>query len=47
MTADFLLRRQNSLRYEISLICHRDIDSFKQKLSFGYVIAPKNDQNIM
>ena len=42
MTAGFLLRCQNSLRWEICLIFHWNIDSWKQKLSFGYVMVPKN-----
>ena len=37
MMTDFLLRCQNSLRWEICLICHWNIDSWKQKLSFGCV----------
>ena len=47
MTAVFLLRYQNWLRREISLICHWNIDSWKQKLTFVYVMVPKNDQNII
>ena len=43
MTAGFLLRCQNSLRWEISLICHWSIDSWKQKLSCVYDMVPKND----
>ena len=39
MRAGFLLRCQNSLRWEICLICHWNIDSWKQKLSFGYVMV--------
>ena len=39
--ADFLLRCQNSLRWEICLICHWNIDSWKQKLSFVYVMVSK------
>ena len=46
MTAGFLLRCQNTLRREICLICHWNIDSWKQKLFITYVIVPKNDQNI-
>ena len=45
--ADFLLRCQNSLRWDICLICHWNIDSLKQKLSFGYVMVPKNNQKII
>ena len=47
VTAVFLLRCQNSLRWEISLICHWNIDSWKQKLSFVYVMVPKSGQNII
>ena len=47
MTAGFLLTCQKSLRREISLICHWNIDSLKQKLSFVYGMVPKNDQNII
>ena len=47
MTAVFLLRCQNSLRWEISLVCHWNIDSWKQKMSVGYVIDPNIDQNII
>ena len=47
MTPGFLLRCQNSLRWEISLICHWNIDSWMQKMFFVYVMVPKNDQNII
>ena len=47
VTAVFLQRCQNSLRWEISLICHWNIDSWKQKLSFLCVMVPKNGQNII
>ena len=47
MTADFLLRTQNWLRWEISLNCYWNIDSLKQKLVFEYVMVPKNGQNIL
>ena len=47
MTAVFLLRCQNWLRRKISLICHWNIDSWKQKFTFLCVIVPKNDQNIV
>ena len=47
MRAVFLLRCQNPLRWEISLICHWNIDSWKQKLSFVYDMVPQNDQNII
>ena len=47
MTAGFLLTCQKSLRREISLICHWNIDSLKQKLSFVYGMVPKYDQNII
>ena len=47
MTTAFLLRCQNSLRWEICLICHWNIDSWKQKKSFGYVMVPKNNQKII
>ena len=46
-TAGFLLTCQKSLRQEISLISHLNIDSLKQKLSFVYGIVPKYDQNII
>ena len=36
----------NSLQWEITLICHWNIHSWKQKLFFVYVMVPKNDQNI-
>ena len=35
MRAVFHLRCQNPLRWEIRLICHWNIDSWKQNLSFG------------
>ena len=38
MTAGFLLRCQNSLWWEISLICHWNIDSWKQKIFFRCII---------
>ena len=41
MRAVFLLSCQNSLRWEKSLICHWNIDSWRQKLSFGCVMVPK------
>ena len=44
MMAGFLLRCQNSLRWEICLICHWNIDSWKQKLSLGCVMVPKSNQ---
>ena len=47
MTAVFLLRCQNSLRWGKSLICQLNIDSWKQKLTFVYVMVPQNDQNII
>ena len=47
VTAGFLLRCQNSLRWEISLICHWNIDSCKQNMSVGYVMVPSIDQNII
>ena len=47
MAAGFLLTCQKSLRREISLICHWNIDSLKQKLSFVYGMVPKYDQNII
>ena len=47
MTAGFLLSCQNTLRWEICLICHWNIDSWKQKLSFGYVKVPKNNQKLI
>ena len=47
MRAAFLLRCQNSLRWGKSSICHWNIDSWKQKLSFGWVMVPKNNQNII
>ena len=46
MTAGFLLRCWNSLRWEISLICHWNIDSLNQDWSFVHVIVPNNDQYI-
>ena len=47
MMASFLLRCQNSLRWEICLICHWNIDPWKQKFSFGYVMVPKSNQKII
>ena len=47
MRAIFLLSCQNSLRWGKSLICHWNIDSWKQKLSFGYDIVPQNGQNFI
>ena len=47
MRAVFLLRCLNPLRWEISLICHWNIDSWKQKLCFRYVMVPKMNQNII
>ena len=47
MTAGFLLRCQNSLWQEISLICHWIIDFCMQMLFFGYVMVPKNDPRII
>ena len=47
MATVFLLRCQNSLRWEISLICHWNIDSWKQKMSVGYLMVPNIDQNII
>ena len=47
MTAGFLLRCKNSLWWEISLICHWNNDSWNQKLSFVYVMVPKNYQIII
>ena len=44
ITAGFLLRCQHSLQWEICLICHWNIDSWKQKLSFGYVMVTKSNQ---
>ena len=44
MIAGFLLRWQNSLRWEICLISHCIIDSWKQNLSFGYVMVQKRNQ---
>ena len=43
MTAGFLLRCQNWLRYEISLIWHWNIDLLKQNWSFVYVKIPNDD----
>ena len=43
MPAVFLLR----CPWELSWICHWNIDSWKQKMLFVHVIVPKNDQNIM
>ena len=37
----------NSLQWEITLICHWNIHSWKQKLFFVYVMVPKNDWNII
>ena len=45
--ADFLLRCQNSLRWEICLICHWNIDSWKQNVSFVYVMVSKYNQKII
>ena len=42
MTAGFLPRCKNSLRWEICLICHWNIDSLTQKLSLRYVMVPEN-----
>ena len=47
MTAAFLLRCQNSLRWEICLISHWNVDSWRQKLSFGYLMNPKNNKKII
>ena len=47
ITDGFLLRYQNSLWWEMWLICHWNIDSLKQKLSFGHVLVPKNNQKII
>ena len=47
MPAGCLLTCQKSLRQEISLISHLNIDSLKQKLSLVYGIVPKYDQNII
>ena len=47
MMAGFLLSCHNSLRWEICLICHWNIDSWKQKLSFGYVMVQKSNQKIL
>ena len=47
MTAGFLLRCQNWLRYEISLIWHWNIDLLKQNWSFVYVKVPNDDQNVI
>ena len=47
MTAGFLLRCQNWLRYEISLIWHWNINLLKQIWSFVYVKVPNDDQNVI
>ena len=47
ITAGFLLRCQHSLQWEICLICHWNIDSWKQKLSFGYVMVTKSNKKII
>ena len=47
MTAGFLPSCQNCLRWEISFLCHSNIDSWKQKMSLGHVMVPKNYQNII
>ena len=47
MTVGFLLSCHNWLRWEISLLCHWNIDSWKQKMSLGHVMVPKNYQNII
>ena len=47
MTAGFLLRCQNWLRYEISLIWHWNINLLKQNWSFVYVKVPNDDQNVI
>ena len=47
MLTGFLLRCQNSLRWEICMIFHWNIDSWKQKLSFWYVMVPKSNQKII
>ena len=47
ITAGFLLSCQNSLRREIGCICHWNIDSWKQKLPFGYVMFTKRYQKII
>ena len=41
MTAAFLLGCRNYLRWEISLICHWNIDSWKQKLFFFICHGPQ------
>ena len=46
MTAGFLLKCQNSLWWEICLICHWNIDSWKEKLSFWYVMVLKNNKRM-
>ena len=43
ITAGFPLRCKNLLRWEIRLICHANIDSWKQNMPFEYVMASKND----
>ena len=43
MTDGLLQRNQISLRWEICLICHWNIDSWKQKMFFRYVMDPKNN----
>ena len=47
MTAVFLLVCQNWPRCEISLICCWNNDSRKHKMTLGYVMVSKNDQNIV
>ena len=47
LRAGLLLRCQNSLWREIKVFCHWNIDSLKQKLSFGYIMVPKNNQKII
>ena len=47
MTAVFLLVCQKSSRCEISLICCWNNDSRKKKITLGYVMVSKNDQNII
>ena len=44
MSSGFVQRCQNSLRYRISLSLK--IDSWKQKLSFGYVMVPQNEYHL-
>ena len=43
----FPLSCQNWLRWGKNSICHWNIDSRKQNLSFGCVMVPKNNQNII